>query len=93
MSAKPENLTDVIKEFDILLKGKGLTQEAFDLIDPYKDVENAEIQWRYSDACQRLGKYHTKDKKRAKELSRIGLKHADKAVQIDPTCCKAYFVS
>lgn len=92
MSAKPKDLTEVIKQSDQLVESNQI-KEAFDLLSAHKDAENVEIQWRLARVCYRLGKYHTEDQSRAKELSQIGIAHADRAIQLDQTSYAAFRVN
>ena len=92
MSAKSVDISEVIKESDQLLDNNQI-KEAFELLSAHKDVDNPNIQWRFARICYRYGKYVVQDQNQAKEISQLGLVHADRAVSLDPNCYAAYRVS
>ena len=49
-----EELAEVIERLDKLYNDHKL-QEVYEGFQPYKDLDNTEIQWRYSRVCYRIG--------------------------------------
>ena len=53
-SQTKEELTEAIECLDKLYNEHKL-QEVYEGLQPYKNLENSEIQWRYSRVCYRIG--------------------------------------
>ena len=93
-SAKPSevNIPEIIAKVDDMHENNKM-REAYEFLLPYKDIEDAEIQWRFARICYQVGKHYEPDKTKAEALAMEGLEHVDKGLEIDENMFACYKVS
>lgn len=90
--ADPSDVTEVVTESDKLYDA-GKIQEAYDFLLSKGDIQDSEVQWRIARVCYDMAKFYTNgDTTRSKELSQLGLTHANKSVALDDKNYLAYEV-
>lgn len=91
-TAKPSggvNIPEIIAKVDDLYTNNKM-REAYDVLLPYKDNEDSEIQWRFARICYNVGKHYEPNKTKAKELATIAMEHIDRSIKLNGSCFHAY---
>ena len=93
-SVKPSevNIPEIIAKADDMHENNKM-REAYEFLLPYKDIEDAEIQWRFARICYQVGKHYEPDKTKAEALTMEALEHVDKGIKIDENMFACYKVS
>lgn len=89
-AAEDYKMEDILKQMEAMY-AKNQLKEAYEFLLPHKDVEDANVQWKFARLCYRMGKMENSSN--PKNFAEIAMKHIDKAVAMDPNSFHAQKVS
>ena len=76
------NVQEIIEKADQLYHDNKV-REAYEYLHQYKDVDNADVQWRLARLCYHMSNYYSDNHFQTKQFAQEGLGYAERSIQLD----------